>query len=93
MLEQKCPLCGLNAKFKYPPYGTSNKCFSCDDCKLFVISPVSEKYLLNAPETWSEKLSEQSKSLPSGAVLLIVTKGDDAKIELNPQQVPEKDWF
>lgn len=93
MPEQRCPLCKDLAKFKQAPYGTSNKCFSCPKCLNFVITPEAEKLLTEAPEDWKAELSETSKNVVLGKILLIFVEVEADQRTIKFRSDEEGKWF
>lgn len=91
LIEQKqnCPLCQHSAKFIGIEHGRKKK-FSCLNCKVFVISPATEKDLSKLSRKQKDELSKKSSQCDNKTILLIWL-AEDTK-EITSKCEPESNW-
>jgi len=87
--KQNCPLCERPARFIGVDFGRKKK-FSCPNCKVFVISPDTEKNLSKLSRKQKDELSKKSSQCDNETILLIWL-AEDTK-EITSECEPESNW-
>lgn len=69
-IKSKCPICATKAAFEGADFGRRKR-FDCPECGGFVITIGAEAKLLEAPQSWRDKLKAMIAAAPAGKVLEI----------------------
>jgi ssDNA-binding Zn-finger/Zn-ribbon topoisomerase 1 len=79
VINQKCPLCGTEARFYFVDY-ENRKYFDCAKCCKFQISVSAENYLENVPKEILAEMSKKSPQAPKGEIMVILESSKNTDV-------------
>lgn len=70
IIKQNCPLCESPADYYFVDFG-KRKYFECSECTLFQVTRRAEKIILQSPQQWRLRFSQQARRAPEEHALVI----------------------